>query len=181
MRNGVVLLRWSGAMVALTLFMSACVSKDEKIKARANGVRAGIGGSKGHFAAEASAICGEMPTAETSIVPPLDKVCSSGCRCASGSSADEDPRSTYDCEEWQSREWELIKFAGRYALDGKVRPTVYFHHQASWHRTDQGCRLDFTVYGDLDGDGVYSTYAVWTETTPDGALGHWPDESLLWE
>ena len=172
---------WPATVLVLAIFAAGCVSKEEKIKAIANGVRASIAGSRAHFAAEAAAICGEMPDAETSVVPPLDKLCSRGCRCASASNADVDPRTTYDCDEWQSREWNLIKFAGRYALDGKVRPEVHFHHKASWHLTDEGCRLEFTVYGDLDEDGVYSTYETWIGTAPDGALGHWPDESLLWE
>lgn len=70
---------------------------------------------------------------------------------------------------------------GMYTLDETVNPTVYFHHKASWRRTAQGCRLEFTVYGDLDGDGVYSTYEAMTETQPDGAIGEWADESLLLE
>lgn len=181
MRNDVEVLCWAGSLLVLAALTTGCGWEEERIKARANGVLAGIGGSKGHFAAESSAICGEMPTAETSIVPPLDKVCSRGCSCATDSNTDADPRTTYDCDLWRSREWQLIKFAGMYTLDGKVSSTVYVHHQASWHRTDRGCRLDFTVHGDLDGDGVYSTYATWTETTPEGAVGERPENSVLLE
>ena len=168
-------------MLPLLLLMVGCVSRENEVQAIANGVRGGMGGSKGYFASEAASICGEMPKAETSIVPPFGKICSRGCRCSSASDVDVDPRTVYDCDEWNAREWQMIKFAGMYTLDGKPTPIVYFHHQARWHRTDQGCRLDFTVYGDLDEDGVYSTYTTWTETTPDGAIGHRPDESLLWE
>lgn len=39
-----------------------------------------------------------------------------------------------------------------------------------------------TVYGDLDEDGVYSTFTVVSETTRDGLRpGGWPDDSLLLE
>ena len=70
---------------------------------------------------------------------------------------------------------------GMYTIDETINPAVYVHHQASWRRTEDGCRLEFTVYGDLDADGVYSTYTVTSETTLDGGVGEWPDESLLWE
>lgn len=167
--------------VIVAVLVAACVSKEKTIEARANGLRAGLSGSKAHFAYEAEAICGELPNAETPFVPPLDKECSRGCRCASGSDASADPRTIYDCSGWNAREWQLIRYTGMYSLDGKPNRTVYFHHKARWHRTAEGCRLEFTVHGDLDGDGVHSTYVTWTEATPDGALGHWPDESLLLE
>lgn len=151
------------------------------MKAEANAVRGGVGGSMAYFAKEAETICGALPEAETEVVPPLDKVCSGGCRCASASSEDSDPRTVYDCKQWQLREWKLLRFMGMYTIDETVNPVVHFHHQASWHRTERGCHLAFTVYGDLDEDGVYSTYTTTIETHPDGAVGNWPDESLLWE
>lgn len=170
-----------GAIVVIIPLASSCSLREKKIQARANGILAGIAGARGHFAAEAEDICDEMDHAKTAVVPSLDKVCSRGCRCASDSSADEDPRTTYDCSQWSAREWQLLKFTGMYSLDGKVSPTVYVHHQATWRRTEQGCRLDFTVYGDLDEDGVYSTYTAWKEATPNGAEGELPDVSILWE
>lgn len=170
------------AAVALMCIPSwSCVPKDEMIKARANVVRGGIAGVHGHFQAEASQICLKMPDAETALVPPMSKNCSRGCQCSSAPGVDAKPSSSYDCEQWSSPEWKMLKFAGMYTLDGKVSPTVYFHHRASWHRTDDGCRLEFTVYGDLDEDGVYSTYTSTLETGPGGTRGNWPEESLLWE
>ena len=151
------------------------------MKARANAVRGGIGGSVAYFAKEAETICGELPEATTAVVPPLDRVCTKGCRCSSGAPADADSRTVYDCDGWRTREWQLLRFMGMYTIDETTNPVVYFHHQASWHRTGQGCRLDFTVYGDLDADGLFSTYTVTSETTPSGAVGNWPDESVLWE
>lgn len=172
----------SGARVTLALLPSCnCVSKEEMFKARANVVRGGIAGVHGHFQEQASRICLEMPDAETALVPPMSKTCSRGCQCASSPGVDSKPGSRYDCEQWSSPEWQMLKFAGMYTLDGKVSPTVHFHHQARWHRTDRGCRLEFTVYGDLDEDGVYSTYTATIETGPGGTKGNWPDESLLWE
>lgn len=158
-----------------------CASRNDMIKARANVVRGGIAGVHGHFQAEAGQICLEMPDAETALVPPMEKSCSRGCQCSSAPGADSNPAGSYDCEQWSSPEWRMLKFAGMYTLDGKVSPTVYFHHRASWHRTDSGCKLEFTVYGDLDEDGVYSTYTSTIKTGPDGTKGNWPDESLLWE
>ena len=159
----------------------SCVSKTENIKAIANGVRGGIAGSKGHFAAMSKEICTEMPQAETTITPPLDRACSRGCVCASTAAKDVDPRTTYDCSLWEQRPWQLLKFSGTYDESGKVNELVHVHHKASWHRTERGCDLTFTVYGDLDEDGTYSTYIVTAETTPDGTKGHWPDVSVLWE
>ena len=169
------------AVLVAILLATGCATREEEIHAIANGARGGIGGSRSHFVAEATAICAEMPKGETSIVPPLDKNCSRGCRCIANSDAEVDPQTTYDCEQWNAREWQLLRFAGRYALDGSAAPVVYFHHQASWHRTDEGCRLEFTAHGDLDEDGVYSTYATWTEATPGGARGNTPEDSVLWE
>ena len=168
-------------LVLASLLAGGCVSKAEQIEARANGILVGIADSHAYFAAEAESICGEMPEAKTEVVPPLDKHCSRGCRCASGSTTNEDPRTTYDCTEWKRREWVLLRFAGRYNPHGGTKKKVYVHYQASWHKTDQGCRLDFVVRGDLDEDGVYSTYASWSETTPKGTLGELPAVSLLWE
>ena len=165
----------------LATLATSCVSKAEQIEARANGILVGIVGSRAHFAAEAETICSEMPEAKTQVVPPLDKNCSRGCRCASESTKNDDFRTTYDCDEWKKPEWTLLRFAGMYSMFGEVSKKVYVHHQASWHKTDQGCRLDFVVRGDLDEDGVYSTYASWSETTPKGTLGELPAVSLLWE
>ena len=167
--------------VFLLLLASSCGLEERKNKARANSVRGFISGTVGYFNSEASVICAEVAEAKTEVVPPLDKVCSKGCSCASSAPGDADPKTVYDCDLWRAREWKMLRFMGRYTLDEKIKPVVYFHHQARWRRTEQGCRLDFTVYGDLDSDGVYSTYTVMSETTPSGALGEWPDESLLWE
>lgn len=175
---------WIGrsGLLSLSLLVGAsCDIKEKKIKARAGGVRAHMAASKRHFAGDAEAICEEFSQAETSVVPAFGKNCSRGCRCTEAVGDDVDPRTVYDCGQWQAREWKLLNFMGMYTLDETVNPVVYFHHQASWHRTDQGCRLDFTVYGDLDEDGVYSTYTTTIETRPSGAVGDWPDESLLWE
>ena len=170
-----------GRFFVVLLVAAGCGLKEKKIKARANGVRADIAGTMGHFAAEASAICAELGEAKTEIVPPLGKACSKGCRCGASEGDDSDPRAIYDCDLWQAPEWRMLNFMGMYTIDRTTNPVVYFHHQAEWRRTPQGCRLEFTVYGDLDEDGVYSTYPVVIETDPDGAEGDWPDESLLWE
>lgn len=181
MSEGVGLSRHLVAVLSGWVLLAGCDSQERKIKARANGIRAHVARVHGNFASEADKICAEMPQAKTTIVPPLEKSCSDGCECASD--ADRGPASAtrYDCSQWEAPEWRLLKFAGRYALDGKVSPRVYVHHQAQWQRTEKGCRLDLTVYGDLDGDGVYSTYATMVETEPDGPIGHMPDVSLLWE
>lgn len=173
----------AGSAFFLSTLAVGCVSKTEKMKAIANGVLGGISGSQSHFVAEADTICSEFPNAKTQVVPSLDKTCANGCRCApaKSNSKDTDSRTTYDCEQWNAPEWQSIKFTGMYRLDGKPSPTVYFHHQVSWHRTDRGCQLDFTVHGDLDEDGIYSTYKSTIETTQDGAIGTLPDETLLWE
>ena len=167
--------------VMIAVLAAGCGLKERRMKARANGVRAHMSGSVAHFDSEAERICAELPEAKTEVVPPFGKICTEGCSCAATAPADADPRTVYDCGLWQAREWKMLKFMGMYTLDETVKPVVHFHHQASWRRTEQGCRLDFTVYGDLDGDGVYSTYEAMTEARPDGAIGEWADESLLLE
>lgn len=174
----------SSELVALpmaALLVAGCISGERKIKATANGVLAGVAGVHGHFASEAAEICREMPRAETAVVPPMDKNCARGCRCASGKGDGEDRGRTYDCSAWSDPQWRMINFAGMYTLDETVSETVYVHHQARWYRTNQGCRLEFTLWGDLDADGVYSTYESWVEAKPSGSLGELPEASLLWE
>lgn len=161
--------------------MTGCVSQQDKIEAKANSVLSGVGGSQAHFSAEAAEICKEMPQAETPFVPPLGKVCSRGCFCSSAAKEGTDPRTTYDCDLWKTREWELIKFAGTHSLDGSVNPNVYVHYRASWQRTKEGCTLEFTLHGDLDEDGVYSTYVSAVFVTPEGADGTRSKRSVLWE
>lgn len=167
------------ACIAAVLALGACISEIDIMKIRANGVKAGIAGVQGHFEAEGSSFCEEATSATTPITPPLDRNCSRGC--AGPQSTDPRPKDTYDCTERDAPEWKRLKFAGSYSLDGRVLPTVYFHHQANWQRTEAGCQLDFTVYGDLDEDGVYSTYTSTIEVGADGAIGNRPDDSVLLE
>ena len=160
---------------------SACTTRERTIQIRASSIRAEIAGVQGHFEAHAETICNERPTAETQIVPPLDKNCSRGCSCTHSPEPGAREHETYNCEKWNAREWKLLNFAGRYIKNASAPSEVYFHHQASWRRTKTGCLLDFTIYGDLDEDGVYSTHTATIETTPKGAIGNWPHESTLWE
>ena len=68
-----------------------------------------------------------------------------------------------------------------YTLDETVNPKVYFHYKAKWNKTEAGCVLAFTVHGDLDEDGVYSTYVSTVRVDQNGAVGDRPDVSVLWE
>ena len=86
---------------------------------------------------------------------------------------------TYDCSQWTAPEWRLLQFAGRFTKKATPPEKVYFHHQASWRKTAEGCRLEFVVFGDLDGDGVHSTYTSWVETTTDGELAELPKVDVL--
>ena len=138
-----------------------------------------IASVQAYFIAEQASFCEDVPSAQTPVTPPLGKVCSRGCTCAGTSSGNERPKSTYDCSAWNAPEWKRLNFSGSYSRDGKVWPTVYFHHEASWERTEQGCRLDFTVYGDLDEDGVFSTYTSTIEVGANGAIGNRPDDAVL--
>ena len=125
------------------LLASSCGLEERKNKARANSVRGFISGTVGYFNSEASVICAEVAEAKTEVVPPLDKVCSKGCSCASSAPGDADPKTVYDCDLWRAREWKMLRFMGKYTLDEKIKPVVYFHHQARWRRTELGCRPRF--------------------------------------
>ena len=175
------LLLTTAFLASTSTLLGSCVSESESMKLRANALRARITSVQGNFEAEISSFCEEVPSAQTPVTPPFGKVCSRGCTCAGTSSGNERPESTYDCSAWDTPEWKRLRFAGSYSRDGKVWPTVYFHHQANWRRTEVGCRLDFTVYGDLDEDGVYSTYTSTIEVGSDGTIGNRPDDSLLLE
>jgi hypothetical protein len=172
-------------LFAASFFFSAlacaCSVQEEKRKARANGARAVLASTHAHFGMEAATICTKMPTAETPIVPPLENDCSQGCRCPSASAENSRGNDIYDCDQWKAPEWRLLHFAGRVTEKGTPPEKVYFHHKARWQRNEEGCRLEFTLFGDLDGDGVHSTYASWVEATTDGQLADLPDVRPLWE
>lgn len=165
-------------MGPLVLFVSvACDVRRTELEARANDARARVASTHVYFAEHAKAICGEMAEAETPIIPPLSKKCARGCTCASAST--EDNSSVYDCEQWKAPEWKLIHFAGRFTEKGTPPEKVYFHHRARWRRGDQNCRLELTLFGDLDEDGVYSTYETWVEPTANAYHAELPDAAVL--
>jgi len=168
-------------LLSCSILGVGCGIEEAKRKARANGVRAAMAHVHGHFESEAATICAELPMAETAIVPPLETDCSRGCSCPS-TPAEKRGASTYDCSQWAEREWRLLHFAGWSTEDAKPLDKEYFHYQASWRKTAEGCRLELKAFGDLDGDGVHATYTSWIETGADGLLAaDLPEVDVLWK
>ena len=172
-------------LLAAALFMAVlvvgCGVRDARREARANRVRARVASAHAYFREEAETICAELPTAETPTVPPLETDCSGGCRCSASSDGDDLNVATYDCGQWNVREWQLLRFVGQYTESSTPSGNEYFHYRAKWRKTAEGCRLDITVLGDLDGDGVHSTYTSWLETTADGFSSDLPEVDVLWK
>jgi hypothetical protein len=92
------------------------------------------------------------PAGETGITPPLDVACAKGSqgRCTPGGSGD----GGYDAKLWaESNIWQQLGF--------DMQDPHYFHYNFKWRNDATGygaCQFTAQAFGDLDGDGVYSTY-----------------------
>jgi hypothetical protein len=80
---------------------------------------------------------------EAGITPPLSVDCSKGCEPAS-----------YGKQLWtDNKVWTALQF--------EVEQRHYFHYNFKWKNTPGGygaCQFTAQAFGDLDGDGVYSTF-----------------------
>lgn len=106
---------------------------------------------------------------ETGITPPLDVACgkASGGKCTPGGSGD----GGYDPKLWsESNVWSQLGF--------ELQDPHYFHYNFKWKNdpSAQGsCQFTAQAFGDLDADGVYSTYeqvgsSIAGEVMPGGEL-----------
>jgi hypothetical protein len=80
---------------------------------------------------------------ETGITPPLSVDCSKGCE-----------PTTYGMQLWTDNPvWNGLNF--------QLEQRHYFHYNFKWKNTPGGfgaCQFTAQAFGDLDGDGVYSTF-----------------------
>lgn len=89
---------------------------------------------------------------ETGITPPLAVACGKapGGKCTPGASGD----GGYDPKLWsESNVWSQLGF--------ELLDPHYFHYNFKWRNDASGqgsCEFTVQAFGDLDGDGVYSTY-----------------------
>lgn len=91
---------------------------------------------------------------ESGITPPLSVDCSKGPggRCVPGGSSTEPGH--YGAEVWADNAvWNGLNFA--------MEDPHYFHYNFKWTNGTTGfgrCQFTAQAFGDLDGDGVFSTY-----------------------
>lgn len=89
------------------------------------------------------------------IVPPLSVDCSKGPggRCVPGQGPQTEP-GHYDASLWSDSDvWNGLNF--------QQDQPHYFHYQFRWNNDPKGfgaCQFTAQAFGDLDGDGVFSTY-----------------------
>lgn len=92
------------------------------------------------------------PEGETGITPPLDVACAKapGGKCTPGGSGE----GGYDPKLWrESNVWSQLGF--------ELQDPHYFHYNFKWKNDASGqgsCQFTAQAFGDLDADGVYSTY-----------------------
>lgn len=85
---------------------------------------------------------------DAGITPPLSVKCSDGTsgKCVVGSDG-------YEAKQWENPVWEGLNFA--------MEEGHYFHYNFKWENSATGygsCQFTAQAFGDLDGDGVFSTY-----------------------
>lgn len=104
------------------------------------------------------------PEGETGITPPLTVDCAKGPqgRCTPGGSGD----GGYDATLWsEGNVWPQLGF--------EQQDPHYFHYNFKW-KNDLGqgaCQFTAQAFGDLDGDGVYSTFERVGSSTEGGMAG----------
>ncbi len=90
------------------------------------------------------------------ITPPLSVDCSSGCT-----------PSSYGAQLWtDNKVWNALHF--------QVEDKHYFHYDFKWSNTPGGygkCQFTVQAFGDLDHDGVYSTFERAAEADENGING----------
>lgn len=92
------------------------------------------------------------PEGETGITPPLAVACAKapGGKCTPGGSG----AGGYDPKLWtENPVWSALRF--------EMLDPHFFHYNFAWKNDPSGqgkCQATAQAFGDLDGDGVYSTY-----------------------
>ncbi|MEM6995754.1 MAG: hypothetical protein AAF721_34915 [Myxococcota bacterium] len=91
---------------------------------------------------------------ESGITPPLSVDCSAGPggRCVPATGGSSGP-GYYDMKVWDNPVWNGLNF--------QMEQAHYFHYNFIYENGDSGfgsCQFTAQAFGDLDGDGVFSTY-----------------------
>jgi len=68
----------------------------------------------------------------------------------SGCSPDGTGPASYSKAVWDERVWSQIGFS--------MSEPHYYHYSFRWHNDEQGCSFAIAAFGDLDGDGSFSTF-----------------------
>jgi len=111
------------------------------------------------------------PEGRTALVPPLDIHCAQGpdrtCLPV------DDPKEPWEYAGslWDTPEWNHIGF--------RLDLPTYYHYGFSWHGTSSfDCTYRIEAYGDLDDDGIFSTFVL-QRPLPDGWNGRPPNPTAL--
>ncbi len=91
--------------------------------------------------------CPEGLTGSAGVTPPLSVNCNDGegGRCLPGAP-------DYGAELWNDNDtWQALGFS--------IKDGHYFHYDVEWTQDESGvCQFVIKAYGDLDDDGVFSTF-----------------------
>ena len=104
---------------------------------------------------------------QSAVLPPFDARCSTGPgrRCKVAEVPVEPWQYVFPPDDAAWREWADL---GYVPPDG-----THFHKQFGWKLDADECLFTVTLYGDLDGDNVYSTYVRLERYAADGQV--WTD------
>ena len=86
---------------------------------------------------------------QAGVTPPLSENCNEGegGRCQAGGAG----QAVYAQTDWTANPaWSALGF--------EVRGQHYFHYDFQWTEKDGGCQFTAQAFGDLDDDGVFSTF-----------------------
>lgn len=150
-------------MIPIVMIVLAGVCAAVAIPALTKSLRKGKGDEaranvEAIFAAanESAAAAGQCPQGRPSgragVTPPLDLDCNAADRGRCTPTIDVAEAAQYSLEEWLDNEvWDSIGFS-------LVEPHS-FHYDLTWETDSEGaCRFTAFAYGDLDGDGEFSTF-----------------------
>jgi hypothetical protein len=95
--------------------------------------------------------CSGNGEVETGMTPPLQMNCNDGESGRCVAVTDPSAPGEYPTAWWtENPRWQALGFA--------VQEPHSFHYNVKWNQTSQGCQFTAQAFGDLDDDGLFSTF-----------------------